>query len=114
MQLFDLSSQNMRSLERLSSQMSRLEAEHKQLLANQESLNKNQSTLNHNQLDCAQKLEALEDGGGSLSSSDESSTAPSKLKRLSMRVICRNIGWAVDEATSKLSNILFRSIFGNS
>ena len=92
--------------------MSRLQADHKQLLANQEQLNKNQATLNQNQVDSVQRLEALEDNGGSSSSSDEPSPAPGTLKRLSVRVLRRNIAWGIEEATSRITNILFRGIFG--
>lgn len=110
-ELFNVSAQNTKSLERLASQMSRLEAEQKQLLANQERLNQNQATLNQNQVDSVQRLEALEDRGSS-SSSDQPSPAPGSLKRLSMRVLRRNIGWGIEEATSRITNILFGSIFG--
>ena len=111
-QLFDVSAANTKSLQQLASRMSKLEADQKQLLANQEHLNKNQATLNQNQVDSVQRLEALEDNGGSSSSSDEPSPAPGTLKRLSMRVLRRNIAWGIEEATSRITNILFRGIFG--
>jgi len=104
-QLFDVSAANTKSLQQLASQM-------KQLRANQEQLNKNQATLNQNQVDSVERLEALEDSRGSSSSSDQPSPAPGTLKRLGMRVLRRNIAWGIEEATSRITNILFRGIFG--
>ena len=111
-ELFNVSASNTKSLERLASQMNRLEAEQKKLLANQERLNQNQATLNQNQVNSVQRLEALEDTGGSSSSSDQPSPAPGTLKRLSMRLIRRNIGWGIEEASARITSILFGSIFG--
>ena len=112
-QLFDLTHQNLRSIEKLSSQMAELQDKQKELLTNQEGLNKNQAVLNENQYDAIQRVEALEDPNGS-SSSDSPSATPSMVKRFSVRILRKNITWAVEEVSTKFTTILFRSIFRGS